>query len=485
MNAEVYLFGDLGEGYTQYVNDNTRTLFKSFVSRNKANSQLIIHREDTFMYYTYIRRFRSTESSNRYIGISYVLNNRFIKDIVELLDIFEKTITTLATRGVILEYTNSGEIISSLGKLYKAESEFAHISATLKTELESFMVGKDDTLPTLDYSINTTETKIYKYTDAKAEIINALSTYPTVFIIKDKDYEDPKSKDYASILSRLNKENQQLIATNVKLNLQKKRTTTVTILSILIAIGVIAIISFANRSSKQSQYIEWLETDNEELNTHIDSLQQDSIRLAGDLDSASIKLNQYDSRITSLRQDSALLKTKNNELSDELKTANQIITTYRKSVKQLEKSITEKKQKIKNLESQLSSKSTSTSTSTSSISISDVSVASVDKKGHIVNGFGSTIHASNAYYIRVRMTYKSSVSGYKNITIKLYGLSSGYTLYDIEDDKVYVHVSSSSSMTYVFTKLLGKSGSKLSAGRYKIEIWEDGKLLKTHYFLVC
>ena len=79
MNADVYLFGDLGNGYTQYIDDNSRELFKSIASKSKANSQLVIHRDDTLMYYSYVRRLRYEESSNnRYIGISYVLNNRFI-----------------------------------------------------------------------------------------------------------------------------------------------------------------------------------------------------------------------------------------------------------------------------------------------------------------------------------------------------------------------------------------------------------------------
>ena len=51
MNVDLYLFGDFGNGYTQYIDDNTRVKFKSFVEKAKAKSQLIINRDDALIYY--------------------------------------------------------------------------------------------------------------------------------------------------------------------------------------------------------------------------------------------------------------------------------------------------------------------------------------------------------------------------------------------------------------------------------------------------
>lgn len=481
MNAEVYLFGDLGAGYTQYVNDSTKLLFKLFVDKAKANSQLIVHREDTLMYYTYIRRFRSEESSNRYIGISYVLNNIFIKDFNELFSIFERTITTIVSRGVILEYTNNGQIVSSLGKIYKAKSEFAHISTCLKTELDAFMAGKDDTLPVLDYSINTIETKIYKYTDDKSEIIQALSIYSNVFIIKDKDYDSPESKSYANILYRLNKENTKLKDINAKLNRQKKRTTIVIILSVVLAIGVVAIIEFANRSSEQKKQIVQLRQDCEQARLYIDNLKRDSVQLETQLVNTRTTLWERTSHMNRLQQDSIRLVRDNKRLSSDLIVANTKIDAYKKTIDKKNKQIKDKDKTISSLQFRLQS----ISTTTAPITISSVSIGSTKRNGNPANNFGSTIYSSSSYYIKVKMTYICSTNGYKNFTIKLYGPSSsrrGSSLYASETERVYLF--SRSSEQYTFNKVLGKNGNKLPAGKYCVEVCYDGQVLKREYFTI-
>ena len=44
MNSTIYLFGNLGQGITLYPNDYTKNIFKEFISRANAPTQLIIHR---------------------------------------------------------------------------------------------------------------------------------------------------------------------------------------------------------------------------------------------------------------------------------------------------------------------------------------------------------------------------------------------------------------------------------------------------------
>ena len=77
------------------------------------------------------------------------------------------------------------------------------------------------------------------------------------------------------------------------------------------------------------------------------------------------------------------------------------------------------------------------------------------------------------------MYYTASTTGYRNLTIKLYGPSSyGMTWYDSETENVYLYSSSS----YNFSKILGKNGTRLSKGDYKIEICYDGNIIKSQSF---
>jgi DNA repair exonuclease SbcCD ATPase subunit len=258
MNVDLYLFGDFGNGYTQYIDDNTRVKFKSFVEKAKAKSQLIINRDDALIYYTYIRRLHSEGSSNvKYIGISYVLNTHFIQDIDGLFEILEGAVTTIASRGIILKYLPSGQVTTNVEKIYQAKAEFAHISAYLKSELDAFMVDKKCKLPTLDFSINTSELKTFKFTDPREDIIKSISTFPTVYIYKDRNYENEESKSFSSTLSKLNKEKTAALQTIDKqkqeiidLKKQQKNYKLVIWLVIFICVGgLICYISIKNKDA--------------------------------------------------------------------------------------------------------------------------------------------------------------------------------------------------------------------------------------------
>ena len=303
MNVDVYLFGDLGNGYTQYIDDDTRTIFKSVAAKSNANSQLIIQRDETLMYYIYVRRLQDSESSNiRYLGICYALNNRFIKDIDGLFTIFEGAITTITSRGNLLEYSNEGKIIANIGKIFNIKAEFAHISAYLKNELDSFMAGKDDTLPPLNYSINSQEIRTFKYNDERNEILNAITICPTVYIFKDNDYDNEESKSYASKLFRLNKKILQLQDTIVQqdntisdLKKSKNKYKWVICLLSFIFIGTFAFFFYAQSKSKiiddQTDEIKNLRSDVESKNERIQALKQNAVNLEKELRTANTIIN--------------------------------------------------------------------------------------------------------------------------------------------------------------------------------------------------
>lgn len=472
MNADVYLFGDLGNGYTQYIDDNSRELFKSIASKSKANSQLVIHRDDTLMYYSYVRRLQNEESSNnRYIGISYVLNNRFIYDIDGLFAIFEGAITTIVSRGVILEYTDDGKIVASVGKLYNAKSEFAHISAYLKNELDSFMAGKNDALPPLDYSISTSERKTFTYKDAREEIISALSTFPTVYIFKDENYENEESKSFSNKLSSLNKKNISLQAANDNLRREKKRTTIVTILSIVVAVGIIIIIGFANRSSEQGRKIESLERDKKSLNEHVSSLAKDSVRFEKELSDTKDELNYQ-------KRSAAQLKVDKDELEDELATANENLEAYKQTIDQLNLQLREKEQTISNLRSQIQNQTSSNVSP--QITISKIELAGHKNNKSIVFKFGEQSSTFGLCYFKVRMNYSCTSSGLKDLTLYLYDVSAGKKLYSTETEQVYLYPKG----TYEFNTYLGNKGKRLNAGIYRVVISYKGDVIKSENFII-
>ena len=64
MNCTVCIFGELSSGYTQYPEDSTSLFFKKLYPLCKATTQIAIHRDNSLMYYCYIRKLKG----KKYIG---------------------------------------------------------------------------------------------------------------------------------------------------------------------------------------------------------------------------------------------------------------------------------------------------------------------------------------------------------------------------------------------------------------------------------
>lgn len=472
MNVTVYLFGKLGGSYTQYPDDYAHDIFSEFENNIKSPAQLMIHRHDDLIYYGYLRQF---SEQNKYIGVAFVFNGAMCTDITALCKLCEENFTNWVVNGDILEFDDNGDIISKVDKLYKTASEFKRLSESLSSQIANVKLPFSK-LPPVNFAISANAVKTFNLEENKEAINAALNEYSNIYIYSDATSETLNG--FSDKLRRLNKENIDLKAENTKVLREKKRTTIVTILSIIVAVGVIAIIDFANRSSEQKRQINRLTTNNQLLNLHISNLQRDSILLEQNLASTRDILWERTNHVNQLQQDSTRLTNENTQLSYDLTTATKNIEACRKTIEQKDKQIKEKDQKISSLQSQLNKQSTSENTSP--ITISSVSIASTKRNGNTANDFGYSIYSSSSYYIKVKMTYSCSSGGYKNFTIKLYGpssFSSGYTWYDSKTENVYLYPSSS-SYQYTFSNVLGKHEDKLPTGDYYVEICYDGKVLK-------
>ncbi len=113
MNTTTYIFGNLGTGYAQYPQDYTQNIFKNVNKKQSSPAQLVIHRSNNLMYYTYTRHLER----NEYIGFCFLLNSVMISDLNGLFELFENTITHLSVSGEILKINNLGEIVAHAASL--------------------------------------------------------------------------------------------------------------------------------------------------------------------------------------------------------------------------------------------------------------------------------------------------------------------------------------------------------------------------------
>ena len=463
MNVDLYLFGDFGNGYTQYIDDNTRIKFKSFVEKAKANSQMIIHRDETLMYYTYIRSLHSESSNVRYIGISYVLSGNSIRDVEGLFSLFESAITTIASRGVILKYTPQGHITTNVEKIYQVKSEFAHISAYLKSELDTSLLDKKFALPTLDFSINTSEIKTFKFTDSHEEIIKSLATIPTIYIFKDKNYENEESKSFSNILSSLNKEKTNALKTIekqkseiTKLKRAQKNYKLVIWLIIIIFIGLLCVMSYISNTNVK---IQGLENDKIELNGIIEEKTNEINQARIDISNLQTEKNRLNSRVKKLENDSSSFQNQISSLTEERDDIKLELSKFKNKVNKAYPLI-----------------------------ITDIEIANVNYEGKIQNNYGYSIYSYNTMYLKPRIKYTGLTSGYKTLKVKWYNpdgtikrgtsspvdFSQSQSIYVYDGDGHIEELSGWGNSTKGHWK----------SGTYRIEIWYENICLKSKTFTI-
>lgn len=478
MNVTVYLFGKLGAGYTQYPDDYARDIFSTFEYNIQSPSQMMIHRKDALIYYGYMRKL---SEQGKYIGISFVFNGVMCSDIPALCKLCEDNITNWVVSGEILEFADNGDIVSKVDKLYKTVSEFKRLSESLSAQIVSAKLPFLK-LPPVNYAVSANAVKTFNIDDQNEAFIEALKEYSNIYIYSDST--SATLAGYSDKLRRLSKENSDLKAENAKVLREKKRTTIVTILVIILAVGFIAILSLVDSSNQKTRQINSLERDKTNLTQHVDALQRDSVWLENQWSSTKYELSVQQRRANRLQSDSTRLSKENKELKADLATANKNIAAYRQTIEQKDRQIADKDRTISELRK---SSSQSSSYQSAPFSVSSVSVSSTRKGGSTASDFGYTLYSSSSYGIKVKMTYRATSSGSRNITIKLYGPSSytsGYAWYDSEVESVYLYSAGSSSYTYTFSKVLDKNGNKLSAGSYYVEICYDSKVVKTQYFTI-
>lgn len=238
MNCNVYIFGELSSGYTQYPEDSSSHILKKIYPFCKAPTQIAIRRDASLMYYCYIRKL----NDNKYLGLCIAVNGYYIVRVKELFSLFENTIEKIAQQGSFIHFAKDGSLTTSTKVLKEEEEEIDTLSENLRRDFES-LGSSTNTLPQVDYTVAKDSIKEFNALDDKRDIIRASYTYGYTFIYKDKDFNTVRVNSYRSILSQLNEENIQLQKKNQELKsqyshllLKQRNTLWIGILAVVIAI---------------------------------------------------------------------------------------------------------------------------------------------------------------------------------------------------------------------------------------------------------
>lgn len=468
MKAEIYIFGNFADGYSQYPDNYSHDFWESIGKKRKSESEIIYHREGSLTYYVYTREI--SKVNNTFIGIGYVFNDILIKDFTPLFSIFEDVITNIVVTGELLEFTNEGKLTTKTKQLYTHTKELQRISDYLNNKLNS--IGKIvEKLPPTNFAISSAEWKNYSYKDI-LEIQKSIVDYSNIRVVKGEGYNTETLSSYAGKLNALSKEKNEALQSVEKLKkniteLEKKQKNykLVIWLILIIFLGFVLAWNFINdKNLTISNLKDEIETQEQEIESKSDtitSLESEIINKTGEI------------------------KEKNSELyniTNELNNKDDSLKYYQKENETLKLNLSNKEDELRR------SKKNTYMPDNLPIYIKDIEIANVYKDESIQTMFGNKLYSYNTMYLQPRISYVG-IKSYTDVLLKV-------KLYR-PNGILSTGTSSSKNATYeqIITVISGENTAKLTGwgnnqkgnwekGKYRFEIWYKDICLKSKEFWI-
>ncbi len=242
MRPSIYFFGEMSDGVKSYPTDHTIDFFNNFIRRSRNELQIVLHRKDNLLYYSYIRKIQNNNS----FGICICLDCLY-KDITRLFTVFDGIFSRLMEKGELIRLTSSGQIIWATTSLADEPVVIMEYSDEIIRQLG---IGPSNTqpLPPVNFSVSIND--CLESGLESLDIVDAINKYSNIYIVK-RESEIEKVESYKNTLSEkdteihsLNQKISSLEEENLKLLRKKKQYKLVIFLSILVVVGVVIILLF-------------------------------------------------------------------------------------------------------------------------------------------------------------------------------------------------------------------------------------------------
>lgn len=362
MNGSIYIFGELSSGYTQYPDDGSSDVFKTFYRNSKAITQIAIHRDRNLMYYGYIRKLHN----HKYIGICLVLHGGMIKNINTLFEIYEKTISDFVNKGDFIHLSKNGEIVARVSELYKHEESIKLTIDKLSKDVENIEIHQ---LPVTDYSISRDSSKDFSFNDNVEDIVKASHTFGFTYIYKDEDYDTIQTNSSRAVIKQLNKEieayKKKTSEQENKLRiLERKKKQMGVVVALLVALFAGSIIFFNTIEEKnenieiKQRMIETQRVENYALNEEKEEIQKENTQLQGQnrsladkQETTSRELEELKAEYERLKIDYSKLKHDNDDYITEITSLTSKNSTLDKKLKKAESDLASRNTAYRTLQS--------------------------------------------------------------------------------------------------------------------------------------
>lgn len=278
MNSNIYLFGKFGHGITTSVDDYTKSYFEEFVSKAKAPTQIIIHRNGDIMNYGYVRKIED----NNLFGICIQINGQYISKTDKLFEAFENIIANCAVKGDILRLNKNGNLEVTISNFLDEPEGVVRAIANCQNEILRLDYACRS-LPNIDYSTTDNDTYYFKENDNSSTITKTSVKNGYTFIYKERDYDTLALNGYRSTLSSLNKENEsfrsRIKEQEHKIKVLEKKKKQMGVVVTLLAVLFFGSIFFFNTIEEKNADIETKQQTIDKQEVENTSLSQKNVTL--------------------------------------------------------------------------------------------------------------------------------------------------------------------------------------------------------------
>lgn len=426
MNCGVYIIASINdETWCQYPDDYTRDIFLRACKIGTYRQRIVYVRNGNMMYHLFFREIDSSKT----IGLCFAVNSAVFVDVPKLQTIFAETFARMVWKGTVVSLSKEGKLaftdnfsIAILKDIeYERTSDF--LTCELKREKTHF-----EKLPSENFSEDANT--IHQFTIqnfSQDELIDALRNKNIVFVPvpaeKIEDGLERQMQELSSLSAENSKYKKEIDRLDTEIKATKLSNTFVTILIVIAgATAIFLSILVANSYSSQNELKDSMEHE-----------------------------KQY------------------KELSK----------TY-ENLEEQYKELSERHEKLNNVAQKLNNGSP--------ISITEIGIENIYENGTIKTNRHNKIHSSETMFLRPVIDYY----GFHNLTRKI------FVRFIDSNGKVIRGDSSPSKYSYsneiaiqkgmIYNERLVGWGNKQKgnwkSGIYKVEIWYEGKLLKTKEFTI-
>ena len=435
MILKSYIFSYVSGNYQQYTSDHSEAFIKQCCIYCKDTHQIAIHRDGNLMYYSYLYK----KNASSIYGLSVVCGEVCL-NLKWLYEYLQKMLEASANKGVLFNYDKQGQIRKNVVSFATEAAEIDNIFRDIKDDLERRPLFWEQ-LPPEDLSVPLTSKIALAFNDDdKAKITEALRHYHNVVVTM----ENTLPSSFSQTVLRLNSEKEQLLVQKNGLEVeiealkrQKKQYKWVIILSLLVAIGLIAIVSF-----------------NQNVNQLRGVIRSKDLSI----DSLTVVVANKNQAITTQEE---IINKKDRELN-----------TVKNERETIQTELYQTKSVLDNVAQQMP------------IFISSMVLRTGD------DSYGETIYSKNTTYIYPKVEVYSLIDGSVDFYIKFFtpnGLSTSSTPGTSPQGYSYKceeYLSKYQKQTVYLSGWGGKSKGHWSSGTYRIEVWYNDVCIKTKTFII-